>query len=51
MLFLKKYILSSSHKLADADPEGTLDSCTGIQNEHRSTQNNLIEVEIKTLST
>ena len=43
--------LSSSHKLVDADPVGTLDSFSGTQNEQKNTQNNVIEVEIITLST
>ena len=42
---------SGSHKLADADPAGTLDSCSGTQNEQKNTQNNVIEVELRTLST
>ena len=46
-----KFILSRSHKLADADPTGTLDSCYGTQNEQKNTQNNVIESEIRTLST
>ena len=46
-----KSILSRSHKLADADPTGTLDSCYGTQNEQKNTQNNVIEAEIITLST
>ena len=37
-----KYILSSSHKLAGADLTGTLDSCSGIQNEQKNTQNYVI---------
>ena len=46
-----KYILSRNHKLVDADPAGTLDSCSGTQNEQKNTHNNVIEAEIKTLST
>ena len=38
-----KSILSRSYKLGDADPAGTLDSCYGIQNEQKNTQNNVIE--------
>ena len=45
------YILYISHKLADADPAGTLDQCSGTQNEQKNTQNTLIEVKITTLST
>ena len=45
-----KYILSRSHKLADEDTAGTLDSCYGTQNEQKNIQNTVIEVEIKTLS-
>ena len=37
------YILSSSKKLADADPAGTLDSLSETQNEQKNTQNNVIE--------
>ena len=50
-IILDKSILSRSHKLADADPTGTLDSCYGTQNEQKNTQNNVIEAEIITLST
>ena len=46
-----KSILSRSHKLADADPADTLYSCSGTQNEQKNTQNTVIEVEIRTLST
>ena len=46
-----KYIFSKGHKLADAYPTGTLDSCSGTQNEHKNTQNNVIEAGIITLST
>ena len=35
----------------DADPVGTLDSCSGTQNEQKNIQNNGIGVEIRTLST
>ena len=45
-----KYILSRSHKLADSDHTGTLDSCSGTQNEQKNTQNNMIEAEIRTIS-
>ena len=44
-------ILSSSQILADADPAGTLGSCSGTQNEQKNTQNIMIEVKIRTLST
>ena len=40
----KIYIKSRSHKLADSDTSGTLDSCSGKHNEHKNTHNNLIEV-------
>ena len=50
-VFFEKSILSSSKKLADADPAGTLDSCSETQNEQKNTQNNVIEVEIRTLFT
>ena len=50
-MIFNKYILSSSHKLADADPTGTLDSCYGAQNEQKNTHNTVIEAEIRTLST
>ena len=46
-----KFILSSSNKLAGAYPSGTLDSCSGTQNKQKNTQNNVIEIEIRTLST
>ena len=46
-----KSILSRSHKLAGADLTGTLDSCSGIQNEQKNTQNNVIQSETRTLST
>ena len=36
--------LSRSYNLADADPAGTLDSCSGTQNEHKNTQNTVIDV-------
>ena len=32
-----KYILSRSHKLVDVDPAGTLDPCSGTQNEQKNT--------------
>ena len=41
---------SSSQKSVDAAPTGTLDSCSGPQNEQRNTQNNVIGVEIRTVS-
>ena len=44
-----QYILSGGHKLVDADPADTLDSCSGTKNEQKNTQNYVIEVEIKTL--
>ena len=31
-----KYILSRSNKLVDADPTGTLYSCSGTQNEQKT---------------
>ena len=46
-----KSILSRSHKFADVDPARTLDSCSGTQHEQKNTQNNVIELEIRTLST
>ena len=49
VMFLK-YILSTGHKLVDADPAGASDSCSGIQNEQKNTQNTVIEVETRTLS-
>ena len=50
-MIFEKYNLSISHKLADADPAGTLDSFSGTQNEQNNTQDNVIEVEIRTLFT
>ena len=38
-----KSILSRSHKLADADPTGVLNSCYGTKNEQKNTKNTLIE--------
>ena len=38
-----KSILSRSHKLADADPKGVLNSCYGTKNEQKNTKNTLIE--------
>ena len=38
------YILSRSHKLAEADPAGTLESYYGTQNKQKNTQNTVIEV-------
>ena len=32
--------------MADADPAGTLDSCSGTQNEQKNGQNNVIEAEV-----
>ena len=46
-----KYILSRGQKLADADPTGTLDLCSGTQNEQKNTQNTVIDSEIRILST
>ena len=31
VVILEIYILSRSHKLADVDPSGTLDSCSGTK--------------------
>ena len=45
------YNLSSGHYLEDVDPAGTLDSCSETQNEQNNTQNNVIELETRTLST
>ena len=42
-------ILSSSHKLKNAEHAGTLKSCSGTKNEQKNTHNNVIEVEIKAL--
>ena len=50
-VIFEKYILSSGHKLADVDPAGTLDSYSGTKNEQKNKQNNVIEVEIRTLFT
>ena len=50
-VIFEKSILSRSHKLADADPTGTLDSCSVTQNKQKNTQNTVIEVEIRTFST
>ena len=44
-------ILYISHNLADADPAGTLDQCSGTQNEQKNTHNTVNEIEIRTLST
>ena len=41
---LNIYISSRSHELADSDTSGTLDSCSGKQNEHKNTHNNVIEL-------
>ena len=38
-------------KLDDADSTGTLDSCSGTQNEQKNTQNYVIKAEIRTLYT
>ena len=35
-------ILSGSYNLADADPAGTLESCSGTKNEQKNTHNNMI---------
>ena len=50
-MIFNKFILSICHKLADADPSGTLDSCYGEGKEQKNKYNNVIEVEIRTLST
>ena len=50
-VIIEKYILSRIQKLADSDPAGNLDSWYGGGNEQKSTQINVIEVEIRTLST
>ena len=50
-VIFERYIISSSPKLADVDPEGKLDSCYGTQNQQKNTQNNVIKVEIIKLST
>ena len=44
-MIFDKSILSRSQKLADADPIGTLDSCSGSKNEQKNTQNTVIENE------
>ena len=46
-----KSILSRSHKLTDADPTGTLDSCSGAQNKQIHAHNTAIEVETRKLAT
>ena len=46
-----KSILSSSRKMAYEESEGTLDLFSGTKNEQKITQNNVIELEIITLST
>ena len=48
---IDKFILSRSHKLADADHTGGLDSCSETQNEQKNTQKTVIEAEIRSLST
>ena len=49
---ISEYIYSSSsHKLTDVDPAGTLESCSGTKNAQKNPQNNVIEAEIITLST
>ena len=50
-MIFDKSIFNRSHKFVDADPTGTLDSCSGTQNANKNTQNTVIEVEIRTLST
>ena len=50
-MIFDKSILFRGRKLEDADPTGTLYSCYGTQNEEKNTQKNVIEVEIRTLST
>ena len=43
-VIIDKYVLSSSHKLADAYPADILDSCFGTQIEDKNTWNDVIEV-------
>ena len=50
-MIFDKSILSISHKLEDAEPTGTLYSYSGTQNEQKNTHNNMIELEVRTLST
>ena len=45
-----KSILSRSHKLEDADPTGTVDSCSGKKYEQKNTHNNVVKDETRTLS-
>ena len=45
-----KYILFGGHKFADADPTGSLDSCSGTKNEQKNNQNTVIEDKIRTFS-
>ena len=42
-VIFEKYIWSISQNLADADPAGTLNSCSEKKNEQKYTQNNVIE--------
>ena len=44
-------IIGKVYNLADTDPTSTLDSCSGIQNEQRNTWKNVIDVEVRSLST
>ena len=46
-MIFDKSILSRSHKLSNVDPTGTLDSCSGTQNEQKNRQNNVIEAETR----
>ena len=46
-MIFDKSILSRGHKLADVEPAGTLDSCSGTQNEQKNRQNNVIEAEVR----
>ena len=48
-MILERSIWYIGQKLADAYPAGTLDSCSGTQNEYKNTQNNVIEVKIRIL--
>ena len=50
-VIFEKYILFISHKLTDTYPAGNLESYYGTQNEQKNTQNNVIEVWTRTLST
>ena len=50
-MIFDKSILSRIHKLAYSDPTGTLESFYGTKNEQKDTHDNVIGVEIRTLST